>query len=359
VRTLVVSDLHLGSRNQVDVLRRPAARAALVAALDGIDRLVLLGDTIEGRHGPQRRALAVALPILEELGAAMAGGEVVIVPGNHDHELATRWLEHGPSLRLDERREPRAASPAAVEMAAALAPARVEIAYPGLWLRDDVYALHGHYLDVHTTVPVLERVAAGAMMRLAGPPPAVEAAPADYERILAPIYAWSHASAERAHPQGAAAGTPRSAQVWATLTARGRRRPLKARALAAAFPVAVAGVNRAGLGPVGADVSGPALRRGSLAALREALRRLGVEAPHVVFGHTHRTGPLPGDEPGEWGPLVNTGAWTLEDHFTALPGGRGPYWPGGAVEVGDDGPPVLHRLLDGVGAEELRGPGPG
>jgi hypothetical protein len=43
VRTLVISDLHLGSRNGVDVLRRPAARDALLEALDGVDRLVLLG----------------------------------------------------------------------------------------------------------------------------------------------------------------------------------------------------------------------------------------------------------------------------------------------------------------------------
>ena len=98
MRTLVVSDLHLGAPSGVDVLREPAPRAALVAALDGVDRLVLLGDTVEGRGGPQRDVLAIALPVLAEIGAAMAGGEVVIVPGNHDHELAARWLEHGPSL---------------------------------------------------------------------------------------------------------------------------------------------------------------------------------------------------------------------------------------------------------------------
>jgi peptidoglycan/xylan/chitin deacetylase (PgdA/CDA1 family) len=25
-----------------------------------------------------------------------------------------------------------------------------------------------------------------------------------------------------------------------------------------------------------------------------------VDAPHVIFGHTHRAGPLPADAPGEW-----------------------------------------------------------
>jgi len=47
VRTLIVSDLHLGLRTGVDVLRRPAALARLLEALDGVDRLVLLGDALE------------------------------------------------------------------------------------------------------------------------------------------------------------------------------------------------------------------------------------------------------------------------------------------------------------------------
>jgi len=44
VRTLVVSDLHLGARTGVDVLRRPVARGVLLERLDGVERLVLLGD---------------------------------------------------------------------------------------------------------------------------------------------------------------------------------------------------------------------------------------------------------------------------------------------------------------------------
>src|SRR4051812_49532603 len=92
VRTVVVSDLHLGARTGVDLLRRPAARAALLAHLEGADRLVLLGDTVELRHGPVREALAAARPVLREIGEAL-GGEVVLVPGNHDHRLLSEWLE--------------------------------------------------------------------------------------------------------------------------------------------------------------------------------------------------------------------------------------------------------------------------
>ena len=37
----MVSDLHLGARTEVDVLRRPEARDSLLAAVSGVDRLVL------------------------------------------------------------------------------------------------------------------------------------------------------------------------------------------------------------------------------------------------------------------------------------------------------------------------------
>src|SRR4051794_41561947 len=94
VRTIVVSDLHLGARTGVDVLQRPAAQSALLERLDGVDRLVLLGDTLELRHGPVREALAAARPVLEAIGAAMAGGGGVLVAGNHRHPPPAPWL-HG------------------------------------------------------------------------------------------------------------------------------------------------------------------------------------------------------------------------------------------------------------------------
>jgi len=60
VSTLVVSDLHLGSRARVDLLRGSMLREPLTAALrDGIERLVLLGDALELRQGPLREALGL------------------------------------------------------------------------------------------------------------------------------------------------------------------------------------------------------------------------------------------------------------------------------------------------------------
>src|SRR4051812_21975044 len=350
--------MHLGAASGADVLRRAPAREALAAALDGVDRLVLLGDILELRHGPASAALAAAAPALQAIGAAMDGGVVVLVPGNHDHGLVRPWLDELPEPRVDERVEPAAASPAAAAMAELLAPARVEIAYPGVWLRDDVYATHGHYLDVFTTIPTFERLGAGLMARLVGAPePGATAA--DFEAVLAPIYAWIESAAHRTKPGRRAAGAGRSGHMWAALAAPGRR-PLRARALAAGFPVAIAAINRARLGPVSSDLSGPSLRRGGLAGMREAAARLGLRPPHLVFGHTHRTGPLPGDDLAEWTSgatrLHNAGSWVYARGFIGRDGPAGPYWPGGAVEVADDGPPVVRRLLGAVAAADLRAP---
>lgn len=355
MRTLVISDLHLGAPTGVGVLHRPEPLDALTGALLEFDRLVLLGDTLELRQGPTGEALATAVPVLRALGEAMAGREIVLVPGNHDHGIARCWLDEAPELSLEERVAPARASPLAAAMAEALTPARVELAYPGLWLREDVYATHGHYLDVHGTVPSFERIGAGLMTRLAGRPPA-RARPADYEAILAPIYAWIDAAAARAVGGRRAAGAGRSAEAWSALSSHGRR-TLRSRALLAGFPVGIAAINRAGLGPVRSDLSGPALRRGLLDGMREALHRLGVEAAHVIFGHTHRTGMLDGDDPAEWraGPaqLHNAGSWVHEARFIAGGGPQAPHWPGGAIAVESEEPPVLHRLLAGVAETAL------
>jgi hypothetical protein len=342
--TLVVSDLHLGGRSGVDVLQDPEQRAALLEALDGVERLVLLGDVLELRHGPVREALERARPVVEELGRRV--GEVVIAAGNHDHALVAGWLERiardGPAhLGLVQRIDPAEASHAAARLAEWLGP-NTSVAYPGLWLRDDVYATHGHYLDLHSTVPTFERLGAGMTTRLVGDLPP-RATPGDYEARLAPVYAWVDAIAEWSPDGRAAGGADSAARAYRTLT--GGRRGVRAKLLAGAFPLAIAGINRAGLGPVRTDLSGAAIRSASLRAMHEVCGRLGLGTAHVIFGHSHRTGPLPGDDPLEWGRLMNCGSWVLETHFMQQPAPHNPYWPGGAVRVEADGPPRLERLL--------------
>jgi hypothetical protein len=336
----------------VPVLQDAVARAALVQALSTVDRLVLLGDSLELRAGSLSGTLAVAGPILAELGAALdSEKEVVLIPGNHDHRLLRPWGERraangaSPALELETPVQWSAEEPLAI-LAGALGQPRVRAAYPGVWLRDDVYAIHGHYLDLHITVPIMERVGAGVMRRLLRAPG--PRAARDYEAVLGPMYAWVDSLAEA----GAGAGLGFQGRVWSGLQRGRRRRSVRQRSMALLVPLAVAALNRAGLGPLRADLSGLELRRAGLRAFGQVLDHLDVRAEHVIFGHTHRAGPLSDDDGREWRStggisMCNTGSWVHSPFLLGSAPEKSPYRPGFAYLVGDEGPPELINVLDG------------
>jgi hypothetical protein len=347
------------------VLREPAALEPLLRALAEADRLVLLGDLLELRHGPEAAAVAIAAEPLRQIGAALGPkGEVVYVAGNHDHHVMAGWFgrraraaadgdpagARRPSpLGLDTEAQP-VPDETLGQLAALLKPARFSVRYPGVWLREDVYATHGHYLDVHMTMPTLERLGAGVMGRITGHPSDQLRTPDDYEAVLAPIYAWIHAMAQRMALERSGNLHGGSVRGWQALTGPGRR-GVRRRAMAAAFPALVAALNRAGVGPLRADLSGAALRRAGLRGMETVAAALGLAAPYVIFGHTHRAGPLPDDDRAEWGTaaggqLVNSGCWVLEPSFSGPDPSRSPYRVGFAVWVQDTGPPRLVNLLD-------------
>jgi hypothetical protein len=367
MRTLVVSDLHLGASSRTDILRRPEVRAALVGALDGVDRLVILGDGLELREMPLRGAAAHARDLLTEAGAALGPeGEIVMLSGNHDHALVSGWLEartmleaKPPPLGVEQRIDADDAGPVARTLAAHALPARLTLAYPGIWLRDDVFATHGHYSDLHTTVPTFERLASGSMARWAAELPEAGATPEAYEACLAPIYAWMHALAQRTEGGRVKTGAGSSARVWMKLSGRKGARTPSAIAMRAGFVAAVGLINRAGVGPVSRDISGEGLRRGALYGIGEVVRRLGIDAGHVIWGHSHRAGPLPGDDLAEWtaptgARIHNTGSWVYQSHFVGGDPGTGPYWPGSAIVVESDravAPRLIRLLADRTHAE--------
>jgi hypothetical protein len=361
MRTLIVSDLHLGSGLGSDVLSRPGPRAALLEALEDVDRLVLLGDVLELRHRPPRYAMAAARPFFEDLGRALAGRELVVSAGNHDHLLVESWLGERALLQtpepfeLERRLRPEQASPMLAQLAEWAAPARVSGAYPGLWVREDVYAIHGHYLDCHLTVPTIERLSVALMSRVLGRRAASFSRVEDYEAVGAPVFAWRDAVARDAG-SGGAVNRVDTIRAWRALAGQAggssRIRKLRGLALAGAFPLAVAALNRAGLGPLRTDISTGELRRAGLRAMGEVADRLGLGDAHVVFGHTHRAGPLPGDDLSEWrgrggARLMNSGCWTYDLAFLGRTAGETPYWPGTCVLVEEDSfaPPQLKRLL--------------
>jgi len=363
VATAIVSDLHLGTVSGADLARRPRALERLLAVADEADRLVVLGDMIELRERPANAVLEDVAPVLAAIGDRTAGKPVVLVPGNHDYQLVAPALERerlagvGPLAVAGDH--PSRPGDLADRVAGLMPRSELTVAYPGIWLRDDVYATHGHYLDAHLTVPRVECLIAAGVERFGtrlGPsgPRSV----ADYEAILGPIYALAHSLAQnaRAHPVGRRNNLSRD--VWKLATdgaGSGRGGRLRSALVGrAAIPAAVAAINAAGLGPFRPEISAAALRDGGLAAMADVVDRLAIDADHVLFGHTHRAGPLPGDGDG-WrlrsgAQLTNTGSWMYEDSFLDSSGPSNPYWPGRVAWLNESGPP---RLVAALAAADL------
>ena len=357
VRTAVVSDLHLGSLGGTDLASTRAYRRRLLEALEGADRVVLLGDVLEERERPLAELLAVSGSFFDELAAVTAGARVTIVPGNHDHGLAEPWLTalrlEGGALEAAHEWPVEPGQGAAGRIAARLPDSEVTLAYPGLWLRPDVYATHGHYLDLHLTVPRLESIAASAMTRISGRPAACASA-ADYEAVMAPIYAFFAELAQGASPRSLARGSRTSREVWRRVNGGGSlARFLLGRVT---IPGAVAALNRLGVGPFKPVLTGEELRRSGLLSMGRVAETLAPGAEHVLFGHTHRPGPLPGDDRAEWTTLSgtrlwNSGCWMLEGSFIRGTGERSPYWPGTVLLLDDEGPPRRENALHDVELE--------
>jgi predicted phosphodiesterase len=374
VRALILSDLHLGSGGEIDLLRRPELRETLWAEVEGADEVILLGDAVELRDRPLGEALELARPFFDELGSAIGSGRVTVVPGNHDHHLLDEWLEGrrlegvGP-LGLQQR----VAVPSGplARLVAGMGQTQIELSYPGVWLRPGIYATHGHYLDLHLTVPTFERLAVAAVERVLGgsremseelgsPGDSGSVTPDDYERAQAPVYAFLFALAQAGSGGGRLGGANPSARVWQALGGGyGRAAKLRGWLLGTvALPGAVGVANRLGLGPVRSDLSPGAITRAGLAAIGEVTRRLGIDADHLIFGHTHRRGPMraeAGWRLPEGTRLWNTGSWVYAPGLLGRTPTDSPYWPGTIAVVEDDGPPALHHLLDDRSRTELRG----
>ena len=333
--TAVISDLHLGTRTKADLLRRPELRRRLLDALGGADQVVLLGDSIELRDAPLGDALDAAAPFFEDLGEAMGGRRVVVAAGNHDHQLAAAWLGRRRAnwatrpLGLEQLSIPESGDPLA-RLARRMSGTELVLAYPGLWLRPDVYATHGHYLDCHNPVPTFECVALRIGRKLLRVPRGGFRTPADYEAVVAPLYRAIHRIAQ---------------------SRKARRAANAGKALVRALEA------RNGNG-VSTDSSRPWARRPGLGAMAQVVDCLQLHAAFVLFGHLHRPGPLAGDPP-EWRTesgteLVNTGSWVYEPVYLGATPRHSPYWPGSCVFVGEKGAPELRQLLHGLTHDELR-----
>ena len=160
------------------------------------------------------------------------------------------------------------------------------------------------------------------------------AAAEDYEAILTPDLRL----ASRGGPGRGARTRERAAgRVGPGLAgadrAAGRRGAPRTRSIAAAWPLLIAALNRAGLGPLRAEVSGPALRRSGLRGIDEVCARLGVTAGYVHLRphpprrpaarqRRGRVGHAPGSR------LINSGCWVHEPAFMGPDASQSPYRTG-------------------------------
>ena len=234
---------------------------------------------------------------------------------------------------------PLDATPALGAVSSWLGPARVEARYPGVWLDDAVWATHGHYLDRHLLPESAYGVARGLLGRL----PADGADPVSYERAGGPSITRLEGLLARWLPRPLAALVDDLAEVLRAATMPAIPSRLLSRRIA----------------PLTARVLGTQMRRASIPALARVVHRLGVEADWVVFGHVHRCGPLPADDPLEWrGPegrprIANTGSWVYEPLLVHRASPPHPYWPGGAVLLDRGRAPRPVGLLDHLDASAL------
>ena len=114
----------------------------------------------------------------------------MLVPGNHDHRLLGHWLERvrdrSTTVSLDEVVDARRTRSSASSTNGSAE--RADAPLPGVWIRDDVFATHGHYLDSHITLPTVERLSIATVDRIGGRPTGRRSAPQDYEKVHAPVY---------------------------------------------------------------------------------------------------------------------------------------------------------------------------
>jgi hypothetical protein len=330
------------------VLSRPAALDALLGAIEGCERLVLLGDTIELPEPGDSGAFAVADPILRAIGATVGrAGEIVLVPGNHDDGLIREWLRaRADDLAVDSP-VPATATSALAHTVACLAPARVSVRYPGVWLNDAIWATHGHYLDHHLFPIGAYGIARRWRARGAGP----TWTPLDYERALV---------ADRARLEvrlpGPLAELFEDLSELARAWTMPRRQPRRSRLHPSRLVNRLLSPRHA---PLTAKMLSGQMRRFSIPALVTVVEHLGIDADWVLFGHVHRLGPLQGDDPEQWAAqggrprIANSGSWLYEPLLVHRASPPHPYWPGGAIVLEDGQEPRPIGLLDSFTSSAL------
>ena len=363
VRSLVISDSHLGAWTGDDLLAYAWAREALRPELERAGEVVLLGDFVDLLFATTEHAFERADGLVELLAQTLSGKRLVWLAGNHDHHILVRRLEALIELRIatgkpdDELPETwRASFFFEAFLRRRLPDTVIEIAYPNYRV-GEVMLSHGHYLDGEVRGAVPNRLLQGGFWKIAGgrtATPTVE----DYEAALVPLTELLFVEAQL--PKGAAA----EQRIQAELRRLGRFAQIVAapgrelERLGRSLVRLVRGESQHQ--PPAADyvlarvIAPGASALPSVRAYAQVCRNLGWDqnARWFVLAHTHQ--PL--DGVGLNGTRVgarfwNTGSWIYEpptgstaDYLAYLDHN----WPGSAVVIDTDergGEPQLLELL--------------
>ncbi len=401
--TAILSDLHLGAWQLNDLLRYPVFIHRLTRALEGVDEVVLLGDILELRFQRLEDALITATPFFTALGEALRAGRsrfapqprVTYVAGNHDHHFALQLSEREQERVIERGYGERYRFTGTVQAPPDMFLLRrlramlgsgidVRFAYSYMLIPSQsgpVLAMHGHYLDLHLASPA-ERLLALAEQALAAYGmevlrPSFEV----YEAALRPqneLLYWIGQSP---------AGAQVQSDLWRRLRGDKRhvprgvlprlRRMAARRAVRVVEALAGAAAHQLTERVLKGDVTSISPARAtnvdegiqafmdSLYALQEDLFKAeGWTSPpaYVVFGHTHRPGPLPGiDPPEHWRPhwggrevqVLNSGSWLYDVERALTDDYHQTRWPGTLIAIPDGEEPRVVSLLKDLSADDV------
>jgi hypothetical protein len=363
MRTLVISDSHLGAWTGDDLLAYPWAREALRPELERADEVVLLGDLVDLLFASIEHAFERADGLVELLAETLSGKRLVWLAGNHDHHILVRRLEALIELRIatghpDSELTERWRESFFFEafLRRRLPDTEIEIAYPRCRV-GEVILSHGHYLDGEVRGSVPNRLLQGGFWRLAGgrsETPTI----ADYEAALVPLTELLFIEAQL--PKGAAAeqliqaDLRRLGHLVALVAGPGRELARLGRSIEARLRGTPRTHTPTADFVLARVVSPGASVMPAVSAYARVCANLGWDrdARWFVFAHTHQ--PLAGvsAHPSGAGPRFwNTGCWIYEP-----PGGSAAdylgylehNWPGSAVVIDTEeqgGKPQLLELL--------------
>ncbi|HLW01340.1 MAG TPA: metallophosphoesterase [Ktedonobacterales bacterium] len=386
--TAIISDLHLGAAHGDDLLRYPFFCDLLREQLDGIDHIVLLGDILDLRFQQLEDALLLATPFLTMLGDALGQARhprVTYIPGNHDYHYAVRLIE------TEQERAIEAGEPFSLRQIVAppdffLSRQLARIIGNGVDVRfvyfydmlesseGPIFLTHGHYLDLHLGAAPARLLSLLQASIAAAGQTVTELSPDLYEAILRPQYELLHWIGQ----------SPGGGQIQSRIYERlrggapPRRTPLRQIRRAALRGAASVGgrvgvalaetlANRIVKG--GLSLTSPARdaqAEVTIDAFNLSLEELEPYLPqgmrYVIFGHTHRPGPLEEiDTLERWKVnmrnqetvVMNCGSWLYDDGKARRLDYRPQRWPGTFILVPDQGPPRLVEVLAHLSKEEV------